>query len=204
MNREPLETGTADHGITWQVLQDYDYDMEREFYVIATRSTGRHIEIDEFCDSMDEFDAAIKAEKIVYAQPLYMMVHSGVSVSLGGYNDPWDSGQCGFACITKSTAEEFGLKPDDYESFLKSAVDTYDAKLIGNVIGYTIDQLKYCDSCGHTSDDHLDSCWGFVITRGWGSMDEFVKETVMPQVQYFVDKFNEAEHQAKKGVLSDD
>ena len=204
MNREALESGTADHGITWQVLQDYDYEVEREFYLIATRGTGRHISVDEICDSMDEFDAALKAERIVYSQPLFMLAHSGVSVSLGGFNDPWDSGQCGFACITKETADLFGLLPDDYESFLKSAVDTYNAYLIGNVIGYCIEQTKKCDSCGHTSEEHLDSCWGFVITRGWGGMDEFVKDTVMPQVQYFVDKFNEAEHQAEKGVKSDD
>jgi hypothetical protein len=35
-------------------------------------------------------------------------------------------------------------------------------------------------------------------------MDEFVKDTVMPQVQYFVDEFAKAEHQAEKGVKSDD
>jgi hypothetical protein len=204
MNAEALESGEGLYGIKWAVEQDYHYEMDREFLIVATRNTGRHIEVDEVCESTDEFDAYLKSPTIAYAQPLFMLVHSGVRVSLGGYNDPWDSGQCGFACLTQKTVEDFGIKPEDYESFLTSLVDEYDAKLIGNVVAYRIWQDETCMSCGHTEQKFLDSCGGFVLTRGWGNMDDFVKENVVPQLKYYEDEFAKAEHQALKGVQSDD
>jgi hypothetical protein len=35
-------------------------------------------------------------------------------------------------------------------------------------------------------------------------MDSFVKENIIPQLNYLTDKFGEAEHAAKAGVKSDD
>jgi hypothetical protein len=35
-------------------------------------------------------------------------------------------------------------------------------------------------------------------------MDDFVDENVLPQVMYFEEQFAQAEHQAEKGVKSDD
>lgn len=201
---EALQSGEGLYGIKWSVEQDYHYEMDRDFLIVATRNTGRHIAIDDVCDSNDEFDAFLKSPTIAYAQPLYMLVHSGVRVSLGGYNDPWDSGQCGFACLTQKTVEDFGLKPEEYEQFLTALVDEYDAKLTGNVVQYRIWQDKKCESCGHVEEKFLDSCGGFVLTRGWGSMDDFVDDNVLPQVKYFEEQFAQAEHQAEKGVKSDD
>jgi hypothetical protein len=71
-------------------------------------------------------------------------------------------------------------------------------------VQYRIWQDKKCESCGHVEEKFLDSCGGFVLTRGWGSMDDFVDDNVLPQVKYFEEQFAQAEHQAEKGVKSDD
>ena len=203
-SREPIESGEAGHDIKWSVYQDFDYDIEREFHLIATRGTTKHISVDLVCEDQDAFEEALKDPSIVYRQPLYMMVHSGVSISLGGYADPWDSGQCGFAAIKKEDADNLGLKPEEYESFLNSAVKTYDSAANGNVVGYVIWREKICPTCEHKEEEVLDSCWGFVLDWGWGSMDSFQRENIEPQLNYFTDKFGEAEHAAKAGVKSDD
>lgn len=204
-SREPIESGEAGHDIKWSVYQDFDYDIEREFHLIATRGTTKHISVDLVCEDQDAFEEALKDPSIVYRQPLYMMVHSGVSISLGGYADPWDSGQCGFACVTDSIAKTFGLtNQEEYESFLNSSVAQYNAVLTGNVVGYEITRTKKCPTCGHVSDDHLDSCWGFVMTKGWGSINEFIKDEVLTQVSYFVEQYEEAEHATKNTIVGAD
>jgi hypothetical protein len=121
-NREPLESGEAGHGVKWAVYRDYEYDIEREFWLVATRGTNKYMKIDNMCDDQDEFEAVLSSSDILYHRPLYMMVHSGVSISLGGYSDPWDSGQCGFACVTTGIANTYGLKAEDYESFLERSI----------------------------------------------------------------------------------
>lgn len=203
-NREPLESGEADHSIKWAVYRDYEYDIEREFHLIATRGTGRYIKVDHICDDQDEFESALGSSDILYRRPLFMMVHSGVSISLGGYSDPWDSGQCGFACVTTGIANTFGLKAEDYESFLERAVEQYNAVLTGNVVGYEITRDNKCDACKHVSSDCLESMWGFVMTKGWGSINEFVKDEVLAQVNYFVDQYEEAEHATKNTIVGAD
>lgn len=199
-----IEGGKTESGIQWETHMDYDYDttdMRSNFYIIGTRGTGRHIQVDEVCDNMDEFDAALKAENIVYAQPLYMLAHSGVSVSLGGYNDPWDSGQCGFACITQKIADEWALKPEDYESFLRAEVENFDAYLRGEVFRFDIYTENKCKECGCTSTETLDGCGGYVYPGGYA---KFFEEVVEPAIAECERQLAEAEHQAEKGVKSDD
>lgn len=199
-----IEGGKTESGIQWETHMDYDYDttdMRSNFYIIGTRGTGRHIKVDEYCDGMDEFDAALKAESIVYYQPLYMLAHSGVSVSLGGYNDPWDSGQCGFACITRKIADEWALKPEDYETFLRAEVENFDAYLRGEVFRFDIYLENKCKECGCTSTETLDGVGGYVYPGGY---HKFFEEVVEPAIAECERKLAEAEHQAEKGVKSDD
>ena len=204
---EPLEQGEHPfYGLKWKVVQDLDVDLEhfKDFDIIATKGTGKYVQPDTICDSMDEFQAELDSGKYAHSQPLYMLAHGQVRLSLGKFGDPWDSGQCGFAAIKKEDADNLGLKPEEYESFLNSAVRTYDSAANGNVVGYVIWREKVCPTCEHKEEEVLDSCWGFVLDWGWGSMDAFVKENIEQQLNYFTDKFGEAEHAAKAGVKSDD
>lgn len=92
-------------------------------------------------------------------QPIYLFDHSGLSVSLGSFNDPWDSGVGAIAVITRKKAEEYwpDLKGDDeklkkraYEA-LESEVEAFDKYLRGDVYGYMI----------HSDDGEGESCFGF-------------------------------------------
>jgi hypothetical protein len=105
-------------------------------------------------------DAISKALDAAYLMlPLYLMDHSGISMSTGSFGDPWDSGQVGWIWMTRRTAiENWGkakltkaVRTQALES-LKSEVEVYDQYLTGDVYGYVIE-----DEDG----TEVDSCWGF-------------------------------------------
>lgn len=90
--------------------------------------------------------------------PLFLIDHSGLSMSTKDFADPWDSGQVGFIYVTKERAlKEYGVKrlsPKQLAKItevLKSEVATYDQYLRGDVWGYVIK-----DKDG----DEAGSCWG--------------------------------------------
>lgn len=202
---KPLESGRNDaHGIEWAVYQDLDVDPEnhKNFTIIGSRGTGRYIEPDITCDSMDEFQAELDSGKYVISLPLYMLAHSGVQLSTGSFNDQWDSGQCGFAALTKAQALDVTDK-EDLESMLKNTVEEFNNVINGNVVGYVINRKEKCSTCQNESETHLESCWGFVLS-GWGGMDGFLRDEVYPQVNYWVDHFSQQEHASKSTVKSDD
>ena len=130
-----------------------------------------------------------------------MIAHSGVSVSLGGYNDPWDSGQCGFACITRDQATDWNILPHEYEKFLSGRVRDFDACLRGEVYRFDIYLENKCKECGCVGNETLDGCGGYVSPGGYG---KFFEEEVLPAIEWAEKKLAEAEHQAEKGVKSDD
>jgi hypothetical protein len=81
-------------------------------------------------------------------------------MSTSEFNDPWDSGQVGFAFMTADEIRECFLIEGELTDghFLKakdlivSEVGTYDAYLRGEVYGYIATNPKSSDE---------DSCWGF-------------------------------------------
>lgn len=103
--------------------------------------------------------------------PLYLMDHSGISISTGSFGDPWDSGQIGYIVATPEHIRKFTGKKRitaklraTFETYLRQEVKTYDDFLTGNVWGYTIESVKDCESCGsktHGDEEVDDSCWGF-------------------------------------------
>jgi hypothetical protein len=190
------------YNIKWQIIQDQDVDLDdfKEFKVIGTHGTGRYMGCDEYLESMDEFDARLRQNDIAFAKPLYMLSHGSVHISTTAFNDPWDSGQCGFAYINKKTQEEYGIEQDDLETWLDEAVDNYNKAANGQVVGYKIWQEKTCEACGQTDDNPLESVWGFLVD----DIDIFIKEDIMPQLNYFTDKFQEAELATTAGIKSDD
>lgn len=89
-------------------------------------------------------------DKHFHVLPLYLLDHSGLSMSTGSFKDPWDSGQVGWIYMSKDKAAKEGIT--DPPALLRSEVAEYDQYLTGDVWGYEI-----TDADGH----HLDSCWGF-------------------------------------------
>lgn len=190
------------YNIKWKIMYDEHVDIDefKEFKTIGTHGTGRYMACDEYLDSMDEFDARLRQSDIAFAKPLYMLSHGSVHISTTSFRDPWDSGQCGFAYVDKKTQEEWGIEDGDLEAWLDQAVDNYNKAANGGVVGYVIWQEKTCDKCGHTSEETLESVWGFLVD----DLDVFIKEDIYPQLNYFTDKFGEAELATVAGIKSDD
>lgn len=92
--------------------------------------------------------------------PLYLYDHSGITISTSPFSCPWDSGQVGYAVMTKQEIDdEFEGDREKAEAYLRSTVKTYDDYLTGRVYGYTI---KPADD-NEDADEIDDSCWGYYL-----------------------------------------
>jgi len=89
--------------------------------------------------------------------PLYLLDHSGITISTKPFNDPWDSGQVGFIYTTAERAQTY-FRTDKLEEALTAEVEEYDRYLRGESYGFRI--KKACPTCGHHGEE-IESCWGF-------------------------------------------
>jgi hypothetical protein len=112
-------------------------------------------------DGWDEMEQAIlrKEKDVVWISPLYLYDHSGITISTSPFSCPWDSGQVGFAIVTKRDIRKLqGCKRVTKDIIAKvgnwaeSEIKTYDQELCGEVYGFSIE-----DSDGEVED----SCGGF-------------------------------------------
>lgn len=104
----------------------------------------------------DEVEEYIKthfqAEVIL---PIYMIDHSGLSVSTEKFSCPWDSGQIGFIYISKDDfLENFENKLDLAKDCLNSEIQEYDSYLRGDIYFYKIKDSETMEI--------IDSCYGFI------------------------------------------
>ena len=90
---------------------------------------------------------------------VYLLDHSGLTISVNLFDCPWDSGQVGWIVAEKAKIlKEYGVETLDNETIekvkkvLKSEVDTYNQYLNLDVYGYEIVDAK---------GEVIDSCWGF-------------------------------------------
>lgn len=185
-----LTSGTEKYGVSWKTMIDDHFDLEdfKNFTIIATPGTTRYLGVDHVAEGNDDLDIIIRREGIVHYEPLYLFAHSGISVSLSPFGDKWDSGQCGFAAFTAEQAR--GSLPSEYSTMLKAEVDQFNAAINGGVVGYIIERSKYCRSCGQTTSEIVDSCWGYLAMDGYVRFEE---EEVLPIVRQIVEDINETE-----------
>lgn len=104
-------------------------------------------------------EAIEKDYDIAVMVPLYMYDHTGITISTTPFSCPWDSGQIGWAFITKDVIRKrFGMKRVSAKAkekaleILLAEVQVYDEYLRGAVYGYTLEDKN---------GDVIDSCWGF-------------------------------------------
>lgn len=110
--------------------------------------------------------------------PIYMLEHSGISISTSPFGCPWDSGHIGWIYATIEEIEDVGLSniniPENKEKvieILKTEIKEYDMYLRGQVYGYSI-------------PPDIDSCWGFyglpedsgLIEEAQFAIDHYIEE----------------------------
>lgn len=125
----------------------------------------------------------IKEEGAAVILPLYLMDHSGISISTTGFSCGWDSGQVGFIYATRKAI--FGEHPrlrrltkklrERVEEQLREEVKVYDQYLTGDVWGYRV--------IGDDGEE-VDSCWSlfgydYAVEMG----NEALKDAMAPQFE---------------------
>ena len=101
----------------------------------------------------------IKEENAAVILPLYLIDHSGLSMSVTPFGCPWDSGQVGFIYATQQAIlQEYGKKrltarlKQRVEQALVSEVDVYHRYLSGDVWEYALFD---------EDDNFVEGCAGF-------------------------------------------
>jgi hypothetical protein len=96
-----------------------------------------------------------EADSHVLIMPLYLFDHSGISMSTSRFSCPWDSGQVGFATLTKADAlRELSCDESTWReaaaNCITEEVKTYDQYLTGDVWHYRVEDFdgEVIDSCG--------------------------------------------------------
>lgn len=182
---------TYEHkGFKIQVTQDEDAQCPREESNVATLvcfhklyNLGDKDHGYSFKDygSWDEMEAAIrKEEDVAVIQPLYLMDHSGLSIRTTPFGCPWDSGQIGFAWISRKQAMSVFNRKNmskkllaDLNTIIVNEVKTYDDYLTGAVYVVAIENPdgEVVEACGgHFGYDSVKED-GYAIQEAKESID---------------------------------
>ena len=112
--------------------------------------------------SFDEYleEAKIDPSTIV-SLPLYLLDHSGLSVSTKDFGDKWDSGCVGVIFTTyDKIADEYGDVSDENiaraAEVLEQEVQEFNSYLQGDVYGFRLLEKK------GDKWEEIEACWGFV------------------------------------------
>lgn len=100
-------------------------------------------------------------EDIAICRPLYLYDHSGITISAGSFNDPWDSGQVGWQYVThQRLMEEWNGDEILAKRSMDLELEAYDQYLRGEVYGFAVidedgDTVEACS--GFFGDDPYES-----------------------------------------------
>ncbi len=111
------------------------------------------------------FSLVVECPEIVLL-PLYLLDHSGLSISTSDFCDPWDSAQVGWIYTDKKTAEEqlgtATANQMDWKkkaiTILKQEVERHNQYLSGDVYGYVLYKRNPDTNEWEETDN---SCWDF-------------------------------------------
>lgn len=109
--------------------------------------------------------------------PVYMYVHSGMTISTAPYSCPWDSGQLGYIYVTpENVRKEYNVKRiskkirDKAIALLEREVKQLDKYLVEGM---------YCFLVKDADDEVVDSCCGFddeadCLTEAKAAADSYI------------------------------
>jgi hypothetical protein len=147
-------------GKTLVILTDRDPSSPREWDNLGTMVCfHRRYNIgDKHNFSQDELWELVQREDVL-SIPIYLMDHSGLSISTGPFGDPWDSGHLGYIFVEYSRIREQFLVSEVTPEIavqatknLESEVKVMDQYLRGEAYGYRLFSPE---------GKEVDSCWGF-------------------------------------------
>lgn len=112
--------------------------------------------------SLDDIMEYIDEQNPLVVKPVYVYEHGGVTISTEPFSCRWDSGQIGYAFVTKESMKRMGFKDDDINTkkaseIIDMEIEEYDHYLKGEVYRWEIDYSGDYDSCGGYIGN-LDDC----------------------------------------------
>lgn len=176
------ETGVHRDMYCFVLKQDYYAENPREWDNVCTIVSARgDWDISDSGHSLSgndevrEFLENLKKQSDIYWRYIYMYDHSGQTISLEPFNDPWDSGCCGIIFVTKETLQKecIGITDENWrdraKSIVEGEIEIYDSYFRGEVYGYEIQQKQIVEHCNKTTGkkwettewEVVDSCSGF-------------------------------------------
>lgn len=201
---------TTYKGYHIKIYYDPDPENPREWDNLGTFYTAhrryqpeedfdKHFNIEDVCENGRPGTFRDSFLQKYIAQNIYMLDHSGQTVSTTSFNDPWDSGWLGMVAVSIEKAKkEYGWsiltakRREQIEKYLTGEVETYDDYLRGKVYGYRITP---------ENDDKniLDSCWGYFGDERLKHLEEECKSMVDGYInQKRKDKLKELAEKVRK------
>ena len=143
---------------------DWDNDdvmvcFHRRYQLGDAKGTKHDYSSKDF-NGWDELEDQIcKDNDVLEILPIYMLDHSGITISTTDFNDRWDSGQVGFIFITKEEARKSHMvkklskkvKEQVHKNLLCS-IEVYDQYISNEIYGHVIE-----DKDGNV----IESSWGY-------------------------------------------
>lgn len=126
--------------------------------VIVTAHSRYALGDEQVSYAIDESEIATERGGVVLL-PIFMLDHSGLTLSTTPFSCPWDSGQVGWIYATREAIKEaYGVQRitaavrEQVIATLIAEVTEYDAYVRGEAYGYEV-----VDALGEV----VDSCWGY-------------------------------------------
>lgn len=171
MRREPYQQ-IEHQGHLINVFVDESSECPRRWDNLGTMYTAHrhycpekelddHFDIDEIFASRWKFREKFLSEYV--ALPVYMLDHSGQTVSTTPFSCPWDSGLLGIIAVpVEDVKKEYGWKlltkkrRETIEGHLKAEIKIYDDYITGQVYFYEITMLCALLDCGRLDIQFID------------------------------------------------
>jgi hypothetical protein len=154
-------------------------------------------------DGWDEVETRIQQKfNPLVIEPVSLHDHGGISLSLG-VSKGWDSGQVGFAYVTREDMERNWSKETvaamtDEERLerarkcIEGELECYSSYLEGDVWGFVVEKRDECLSCKHEEWQELESCWGFYGTKDAEDAGRDAAESITRYRRGKQEQFNDA------------
>lgn len=171
-------------GNRYKIEVDYDYDPDNPrkwgpvCHIMSVRGNWDIADEGLSFSREDAFDKLkeLESNPDIIVKPVYMYEHSGQTIRLTPFRDPWDSGVCGYIYVSKqevfkcfgdtATEENWKELADDT---MKNEIEIYDQYIKGEVYCFDVSERVEVECknirTGKTWTEHrwkdVDSCCGF-------------------------------------------
>lgn len=165
-SENPKEWDNIGTMLCWHRLyrlgDEHDYASPRDF---LEEMVEPYIEVNTDLENISDSEIlSILRENDFIILPIYLLDHSGLSISVSDFGDKWDSGQIGWIYVSpEKIKKEYGAVNENTKKAaqkeLKAEIEIYDSVLRGNVWYFTLYDTNIREM--------IDSIGGFI-----GDIDE--------------------------------